>query len=96
MTAWLTEAMAHDTLQGVYPDAIVVLQRPTGSGVLCLEIDEATEAGPVIRDKLARYEKALWSRVRYVVFVVGSPDRAARLAAIGRTQPTYPGLAGKA
>ena len=96
VTAWLTETMAHDSLRGVYPDAIVVLQGASGSAVLCLEIDEATERGPVIRDKLARYETALRSRTWCVVFVVGSPDRAARLAAIGRQTPTYAGLAGKA
>ena len=61
VTAWLTETMAHDTLRGVYPDGIVVLQGASGSAVVCLEIDEATEPGPVIADKLERYEKALWS-----------------------------------
>ncbi len=96
VTAWLTETMAHDSLRGVYPDAIVVLQGTSGSAVLCLEIDEATERGPVIRDKLARYETALRSRPWYLLFVVGSPDRAARLAATGRQTPTYAGLAGKA
>ncbi len=84
MTAWLTESMCHDTLRGVYPDGIVAVAGPSGSAVLCLEIDEATEHGPVIEDKLARYEKALWSRTWCVLFVTGSPERAARLAAIGR------------
>ncbi len=96
VSAWHTETMAHDSLRGVYPDAIVVLQGATGSAVLCLEIDEATERGPVIRDKLARYETALWSKPWYVVFVAGSPERAARLAAIGRTTPSYAGLVRKA
>ena len=96
VTAWLTETMAHDTLPRTYPDAIVALQGATGSAVLCLEIDESTERGPVIRDKLARYETALLSRTWDVVFVVGSPERASRLAAIGRTTPTRAGLAGKA
>ncbi len=95
VTAWHTETMAHDSLRGVYPDGIVVLQGASGSAVLCLEIDENTERGPVIRDKLARYDKALWSRTWYVVFVVGSPERAARLAAIGRAKP-YAGLVRKA
>ncbi len=96
VTAWLTETMAHDTLPRTYPDAIVALQGPGGSALLCLEIDESTERGPVIRDKLARYETALWSRLWHVVFVVGSAERAARLAAIGRLAPTRAGLAGKA
>jgi hypothetical protein len=95
VSAWLTETMAHDTLRGIYPDAIVVLQGASGSAVLCLEIDEATERGPVIRDKLARYETALRSMTWYLVFVAGSPERAARLAAIGRAKP-YAGLIRKA
>ena len=95
MTAWLTESMCHDTLRGVYPDGVLTVAGPTGSAVLCLEIDEATEHGPVIEDKLARYEKALWSRTWCVLFVTGSPERAARLAAIGR-RIARPGLSGKA
>ena len=95
MTAWLTESMCHDTLRGVYPDGILAVAGPTGSTILCLEIDEATEHGPVIEDKLARYEKALWSRTWCVLFVTGSPERAARLAAIGR-RLGRPGLSGEA
>ena len=96
VTAWLTEMMAIDTLHRIYPDAIVALQGATGSALLCLEIDESTERSPVIRDKLARYETALWSRIWDVVFVVGSTERASRLAAIGRAAPIRAGLAGKA
>ncbi len=96
VTAWLTEMMAHDVLPKTYPDAVVALQGATGSAVLCLEVDESTERGPVIRDKLARYETALWSRTWDLVFVVGSPERASRLAAIGRSKPVRAGLAGKA
>ncbi len=95
LSAWLTETMAHDTLPGTYPDAIVVLRGASGSAVLCLEIDENTERAPVIRDKLVRYDKALWSRTWCVVFVAGSPERAARLAAIGRAKPSA-GLVRKA
>ena len=96
VTAWLTEMMAIDTLHRIYPDAIVALQGATGSALLCLEIDESTKRSPVIRDKLARYETALWSRIWDVVFVVGSTERASRLAAIGRAAPIRAGLAGKA
>ena len=46
---------ATDLLPHTNPDSVVALQTPAGSGVLCLEIDEATEHGPDIRDKLARY-----------------------------------------
>jgi hypothetical protein len=95
LTAWLTESMCHDTLRGVYPDGLLAVAGPTGSAIMCIEIDEATEHGPVIEDKLARYEKALWSRTWCVLFVTGSPERAARLAAIGR-RLARPGLSGKA
>jgi hypothetical protein len=95
VTAWLTESMAHDTLPDTYPDGIVALQGDAGSAVLCLEIDEATEPGPVIRDKFSRYDRALWSRVWYLLFVTGSPERAARLATFGRGH-SYPGIGGKA
>jgi hypothetical protein len=95
--AWLTEVMAHDLLPKVYPDAVVVLQAATGSGVLCLEIDQNTERGPVIRDKLGRYETALRSKTGWhLLFVVGSAGRAGSLAATARYKGGYPGLAGRA
>ena len=96
--AWLSEVMAHDLLPKVYPDAVVVLQAPTGSAVLCLEIDQNTERGPVIRDKLGRYETALrydkagW----HLLFVVPSAERAGSLARTGHLKGGYPGLAGQA
>jgi hypothetical protein len=51
---WFSDYLAADVLPGIYPDSIVALQAPSGSAVLCLEIDEATEHGPQIRGKLAR------------------------------------------
>lgn len=95
MSVWLTESMCRDTLRGVYPDGVVTVQGDRGSAVFCLEIDEATEHGPVIEDKLDRYAKALYSRVWCVLFVTGAPERARRLAEIGRRR-ARPGITGKA
>jgi hypothetical protein len=94
---WYSEYMASDLLPGVYPDSVVALQTPGGSAVLCLEIDEATEHGPQIRDKLARYDDALagcpgWQ----VVFVAPSRARIDFLARIAKRDGRYPGLVGRA
>jgi hypothetical protein len=96
--AWLPErAAARVGLRDVFPDSIVALALPTGSGVLCLEIDQATEHAPVIRAKLARYEPALRSRHGWgVLFVVESPVRAAYLARVGRDADCAFRLIGKA
>jgi len=95
--AWLTESMAQDLLPRTYPDAVVVLQGASGSAVLCLEIDESTERGPVILDKLARYETALRYKPGWqLLFVAGSAERAGSLAGTGRQKGGYPGLAGYA
>jgi len=72
----------------------VVLQAATGSGVLCLEIDQNTERGPVIRDKLGHYETALRSKGGWhLVFVVPSAERAGSLAVHASHKGGYPGLA---
>jgi hypothetical protein len=95
--AWLTESMAAGVLSHIYPDSLLVLQHPSGSGVLCLEIDESTEHAPAIRDKLRRYAHVLRGQSRWqLLFVVGSPERARLLASLGRDEPGYPGLAGLA
>ncbi len=95
--AWLSEVMAHDLLARTYPDAVVVLQAASGSAVLCLEIGENTERGPVIRDKLSRYETALRHKAGWhLLFVVGSAERVGSLARTGRHKGGYPGLAGRA
>jgi hypothetical protein len=95
--AWLTESMAYDLLPKTYPDVVVVLQGASGSAVLCLEIDESTERGPVITDKLARYETALRYKPGWqLLFVAGSAERVASMARTGRFKGGYAGLAGKA
>jgi hypothetical protein len=95
--AWLTESMAAEQSWSVYPDSVVALQLSTGSGVLCLEIDQATEHAPQIGDKLARYEAFLRSQSAWqLLFVVGSTERATFLARVARYGHGYPGLAGVA
>ena len=96
--AWLPErAAARIGLRDVFPDSIVALALPTGSAVLCLEIDQATEHAPVIRAKLARYEPVLRNRHWWgVLFVVESPVRAAYLARVGRGAECAYRLIGKA
>jgi hypothetical protein len=95
--AWLTEPMATDLLRRTYPDSVVGLQTPAGSGVLCLEIDEGTEHGPDIRDKLARYADGFWSRNGWhVVFVAGSRERVDFLARVAKRDGGYPSLRGRA
>lgn len=86
--AWLPESIASDA--GVEParaDSIVALQSTEGSGVLCLEIDEATEHAPQIRSKLPAYERVLPSRPGWhVMFVVPTNDRLAWLRRVGLPQ----------
>lgn len=94
---WLPEYNAADLLAHVYPDSIVALQGPTGSAVLCLEIDEATEHGPEIRDKIARYSHALPGRLGWhVVFVAPSRERVEFLARVAKRDGGYPMLVARA
>jgi hypothetical protein len=58
------------------PDSIIALQDDPFSGVLCVEVDEATQKAAVIRSKLDAY--ALQLRARrgwHLLFVVPSRDR---------------------
>jgi hypothetical protein len=94
---WYSEYMASGLLPGIYPDSVVVLQAPSGSAVLCLEIEEGTEHGPQIRDKLARYGDALPGRSGWhVVFVAPSRQRVDFLARVAKRGGGYPGTAGRA
>lgn len=75
--AWLAEPMAHGRLGSrVQPDSIVMIQLASGSAVLCVETDEATQHWPVIRGKLGAYREALSQRAGWhVLFVVPSAAR---------------------
>jgi hypothetical protein len=82
---WYPEYLAADLLPGVYPDSVVVLQAPRGSAAICLEIDEGTEHGPELRDKLARYSDALVGRPGWqVVFAAPSRQRVDFLARVAK------------
>lgn len=84
--AWLPESIAGDAgVEPARPDSIVALQTGAGSGVLCLEIDEATEHEPQIRSKLPAYERLFANRPGWhVMFVVPTSDRLAWLQRVGR------------
>lgn len=83
---WLTEPMADGVLPGgVRPDSILVVQLDGGSGVLCLEIDEATEHAPTIRRRLAAYECAVAGRGGWqLLWVVPTEERLAWLRRVAR------------
>ena len=78
---WLPESIASDVLpDGIVPDALVVLATGAGSGVVCIEIDEATQHVAPIRGKLRAYRRALEERAGWhVLFVVPSSARRAWL-----------------
>jgi hypothetical protein len=90
---WLPESTTADAgIEPARPDSIVVLQVDGGSGVLCLETDEATEHAAQIRAKLATYERILAGRVGWhVLFVVPTSARLTWLRRVAR-----PALAARA
>lgn len=83
---WLTEPMVDRELPpDVRPDSVVALQYDSGSAVLCLEVDEATEHAPTIRARLGGYERALAGRTGWhVVWVVPTAERLGWLRRVGR------------
>ena len=96
--AWLSPDMSTGILDRIQPDALLAVQLATGSGVLALEIDEATEHAGIIDMKLVNYGWALAKRPGWnLLFVVPHATRLhwlrRRLAsAKGRS----PGLTDKA
>ena len=92
---WLTESMGRDVLGGeVHPDAIIAFEHAGGSAVVCLEVDEATQHGPVIVAKLEAYEQVLTGRAGWhLLFVAPNDDRVdwIRTLARGRPGPTLAG-----
>ena len=90
VTLWLPESIVDDgLLAGPAPDTIVVVNTRSGSGVLCLEIDEATQHVAPIRAKLHAYRRALADRPHWhLVFVVPTTARRTwmrRIAEAGDT-----------
>ncbi|HEV8280919.1 MAG TPA: replication-relaxation family protein, partial [Candidatus Limnocylindrales bacterium] len=92
---WLTEPMTDGVLPAdVRPDSVVVLQVDGVSAALCLEIDEATEHSPMIRNRLAAYERALAGRTGWhVLWIVPTEERLGWLRRLGRWDQR-PGLEG--
>jgi len=86
---WLTESMSRDVLGGeVHPDAIVALDQAGGSAVICLEIDEATQHGPIIQGKFEAYERALTGRAGWhLLFVAPNGDRVDWIRTLARSRP---------
>lgn len=86
LQAWLTPMMTDDLFDGSpLPDSVLVLQAKTGSAVVCLEVDEATEHAPTIRAKLASYERILPAREGWRVgFVVPTDDRLSWLRRVAQ------------
>jgi predicted transcriptional regulator len=83
---WLTESMGRDVLGGdVHPDAILALDHAGGSAVVCLEVDEATQHGPIIQGKLEAYEHALTGRAAWhLLFVAPNADRVDWIRTLAR------------
>jgi hypothetical protein len=69
----------------VQPDSVVVVQFGGQSGVLCLEINEATEHSPTIRSRLGAYERSLAGRDGWhLVWVVPTEERLGWLRRVAR------------
>jgi hypothetical protein len=84
---WLPESISADaSIEPARPDGVVVLEVGGRSGVLCLEIDEATEHAPQIKAKLTVYERVLADRLGWhVVFVVPTAARLSWLRRVARS-----------
>ena len=92
--AWLAEPTATRALgTPPYPDSVVVLQDGGRSGVLCLEVDEATQRRRVIEAKLNGYRRLFEAHATWwLLFVVPSRTRARwlRIVAAGVDETVVP------
>jgi hypothetical protein len=86
VVAWLAEPTAARALgTPPFPDSVVVLQDADSSGVLCLEIDEATQRRAVIEAKLNAYRRLFEAHPTWwLLFVVPSRNRARWLRTVAR------------
>lgn len=84
--AWLAEPTAATALgTPPYPDSVVVLEDGGHSGVICLEIDEATQRRAVIEAKLNAYRRLFDAhQTWWLLVVVPSRTRARWLRAVAR------------
>lgn len=85
---WLPESIVRDALPaGPVADTVLVVNAGPGSGILCLEIDEATQHVAPIRAKLHAYRHVLANRPGWhLVVVVPTPARKTWLRRIARAQ----------
>jgi len=83
---WLDEPNAATVLgTPPYPDSVVALESEGRSGVVCLEIDEATQRRAVIEAKLNGYRRLFDSHPTWwLLFVVPSRNRARWLRTVAR------------
>ncbi|MDQ3691865.1 MAG: replication-relaxation family protein [Chloroflexota bacterium] len=85
LQSWMTPVMTDDVLNGlVRPDRVLVLQTEGGSGVVCLEVDEATEHAPQILAKLDAYSRILPRCGWHLLIVVPNEDRLDWLRRVAR------------
>jgi protein involved in plasmid replication-relaxation len=83
---WLDEPNAATVLgTPPYPDSVVALEFEGRSGIVCLEIDEATQRRAVIEAKLNGYRRLFDAHPTWwLLFVVPSQNRARWLRTIAR------------
>jgi hypothetical protein len=88
--AWLTEVTASALVGSPpYPDSVVVLQDGERSGVVCLEIDEATQRRTVIEAKLSGYTRVFAAHPTWhLLFIVPSRVRARWLRTVAGGEET--------
>lgn len=85
LQAWMTPMTTGDLLDAIQPDAVLVLQTDAGSGVVAVEVDEATEHAPQITAKLDAYARVLPPRSGWhLLFVVPNEDRLDWLRRVAR------------
>jgi len=95
--AWLSPYMNAGILNRIQPDALLAVQQTIGSGVLALEIDEATEHADVIVAKLVNYGWAIANRPGWhLLFLVPHETRLHWLRRrVASARGRAPRLAGK-
>jgi len=81
---WWPESMIPNLGDGIHPDQLVIIDTGEASALLLIEVDESTERPPVIRERLNTYAKMFAVRHAgwYLIWVVNSPARLARLRQI--------------
>ncbi len=81
---WWPESMIPNLGDAIHPDQLVIIDTGEASALFLVEVDESTERPPVIRERLNAYAKMFAVRHAgwYLIWVVNSPARLARLRQI--------------